>query len=98
MNALPARNTDPVTSHEGTISEAKLREQYVNILSLFFRFGKMPDVNLVSRYRRVFGHSSSSGIRTRRSELVGMGRLENTGEFAFPVPGSKRRHIVWGLA
>jgi len=101
-----ARNTDPETSHEAaaSISEDKLRASQLAVLQLFKndRSG-FTDYELVRIYFDTarqwpssFPHQSESGIRTRRKELVDMGKIVDSGERA-KLP-SGRKAVIWTLA
>lgn len=72
-----ARNTDPGTSHAAARSQTpkKMTKLRHVVLDTFIRYGPMDDTVLVSR---IAGYTPS-GIRTRRSELVEMGLVEDTG-------------------
>lgn len=72
-----ARNTDPGTSHAAAASQRpkKLTKLRRVVLDTFIKYGPMDDTELV---RRVNGYTPS-GIRTRRSELVSMGLIRDSG-------------------
>lgn len=96
--AAHARRTDPITSHEAaaSIKSEELRRSQLAVLAMFQRFGPMHDVALVERYESNalgLAKQSPSGIRTRRSELVVQGVLEDSGQKV--VLESGRRAIVW---
>lgn len=89
-----ARNTDPVTSHEAADSVRKIRESQAAVLRTFERQDYLTDVELVRIYHE---HPQSvSGLRTRRRELVDLGRIEDSG-LKTRLP-SGRRAIVWRLS
>lgn len=95
-----ARRTDPVTSHEAaaSIKSEALRRSQLGVISMFQRFGPMHDVALVERYMEHgegLIQQSESGIRTRRSELVTQGLLEDSGSKALLPSG--RRAIIWRM-
>lgn len=96
-----ARTTDPITSHEAaaSIGSDKLRRSQLAVLSMFQRFGPMHDHDLVDRYTASSSSSlidqSTSGIRTRRKELVRSGVLEDSGEKGILPSG--RRAIIWRI-
>ena len=88
-----ARTTDPQTSHEAAASIEKTNlTQFYIWLAL-----KRPatDVELLERYRndRNAPQASDSGIRSRRSELVEAGMVEDSG-LRQKLP-SGRNAIVW---
>lgn len=94
---LPARRTDPGTSHEGTTDSHTLARTYDRILDILGRSGPLCDEQIRTRYTIRFGNISPSGCRTRRSELVMARKVQ-------PVPGifattpSGRRSIMWEVA
>jgi hypothetical protein len=79
-----ARRTDPETSHAAAASVGDVRLTQAAVLRLFERFGPMTDEELVIVYE-MYGDEyglppqSSSGLRTRRKELVDRGLIEYTG-------------------
>jgi hypothetical protein len=99
-----ARRGDPVTSHEAarSLKSEEIRRSQLAVLRLFERFGQMYDAQFIDRYQTVqttweLPTQSVSGLRTRRSELVAKGLLEDSGEKVIP-PGSRRRAIVWRVS
>lgn len=99
-----ARTTDPTTSHEAadSIGEATLRESQSWVLAVLAYTGPATDEKLVSDYCSLadrWDHippQSPSGIRTRRHELVGMGKIRDTGTRAALHSG--RNATVWAVA
>lgn len=92
-----ARRSDPETSHEAaaSLTQDKMTRLRLLVLDTIQRYGPMHDTDLVEIMRSRFGdHYSQSGIRTRRSELVAMGKVKDTGERRKLRSG--RRSIVWG--
>jgi hypothetical protein len=91
-----ARESDPHTSHDAarSLSPDKLRDSQKAVLGHFRKFGPMTDTDLVNMY--VGSPQSRSGLRTRRSELVGRGLLEDTGVRKKLPTG--RNAIVWRAA
>jgi hypothetical protein len=85
-----ARNSDPDTSHAAARSVRHIRESQAEVLALFRAHGPMTDELARTVYR---GHQSPSGLRTRRSELVGRGQLVDTGRRVVGATG--RRMVVW---
>jgi hypothetical protein len=90
-----ARATDPVTSHEAaaSIGGDNIRASQQAILDLLRR---KPGTDNDIAYR--YGawnepQQSASGLRTRRSELVTKGLVEDSGERV--VLPSGRKSIVW---
>jgi hypothetical protein len=94
-----ARTTDPITSHlaADSISNGKLAKTQILVVSCFAG-GPLADFELVKMFQELYpATASDSGIRTRRSELVDLGILADTGQ-RVKMPLSKRLAIVWGLA
>ena len=90
------RTLDPSTSHQAEKSVSGLAESYRIITGLFRVFGPMNDQQLIQVWPHDKKRASESGIRSRRSELVAAGLLEDSGE-RIPMP-SGRASIVWRLA
>jgi len=87
------RKTDPDTSREAAYKVApNLRASQLEVLALFRKYGEMTDYQLVVWAGVAGCRQSTSGLRTRRSELVESGHLERKGKAK--VQGSNR--IVWG--
>jgi hypothetical protein len=99
-----ARRGDPVTSHEAaaSIKSEEIRRSQQGVLSMFRKYGPMHDVALQERYlfnateNADLPRQSESGIRTRRSELVTKGVLEDSGKTT--VLPSGRKAIIWRIA
>lgn len=111
VEAAHARRTDPQTSHDAarSISSDKIRASQQAVLDVLAQRGPMSDADLVDLY--VSGWTrhtdppefvgplpmqSPSGIRTRRAELVELGKVVDSGERATLPSG--RRAIVWKAA
>lgn len=94
------RNTDPETSHQAvaSISPLRMTENRKAVLDLFAEAGPMIDEEFLDRYDRrdIEPHQSTSGLRTRRSELVMMGMLRDSGTRRANRNG--RECIVWEVA
>lgn len=95
-----ARKTDPETSHDAarSIKEPKLSESRLAIVRIFRKHGRMNDESLAAYYASLMSDGSApylspSGLRSRRSELVDMGYLTDTGLRAPTYSG--RQSIVW---
>ena len=89
-----ARATDPDTSHAAAMIPADvLRERHREVLAILVEHGKMFDPVLILHARRRGVRQSPSGLRTRRAELVGLGKVRDTGE-RVKLPSGKRA-IVW---
>ena len=87
-----ARRTDPGTSHAAarSISSERIRQSQAYVLGLLVQHGPMTDTALLEAANNV----SPSGVRTRRSELVTQGLVEDTGKRVRLETG--RHAIVWG--
>lgn len=99
-NAARARRSDPETSHAAaaSLSVDRLREQQRYVLMLLEIWGPSTDVQL-ARFHATDSDAprmSPSGLRTRRAELVRMGKVRDTGGRVVLPTG--RKAIVWGLA
>jgi hypothetical protein len=95
MSEPRARTTDPVTSHDAAASVKRIRESHELLLAAFERWGDMTDTQLAECLARVGAMLSPSGIRSRRAELVEMGKLRDSGRT--DILPSGRRSIVWRL-
>jgi hypothetical protein len=91
-----ARITDPVTSHEAAATVRNLTATMEGIVTVLKHRGPQPD-DMIARYYSLSGfpYASPSGLRSRRAELVDLGIIEPSGEFAKTPSG--RRTIVWRL-
>jgi hypothetical protein len=91
------RRTDPDTSREAAESVKRMTENRTAVLNLFRQRGEMTDEEFVSTYlllsKVTVPEQSESGLRTRRSELVKMGWIEDSGETRVNATG--RNCIVW---
>ena len=87
-----ARNSDPETSHQAaaSIPSAAIRESQEMVLEALRGYGPMPDFHLVPL---LASRMSPSGIRSRRSELVTLGKVVDTGKRVRTDSG--RQAIVW---
>jgi hypothetical protein len=95
-----ARLTDPETSHQAAKSVSKLKEMYDTMLIAFESLGPMNDDQLIRLWRvgvneLGWREASESGIRSRRSELVAQGKLEDSGRRVQMKSG--RMSIVWSI-
>ncbi len=92
-----ARNTDPDTSHEAAASVNRITDKQQAVLNMFLNHGPMTDQQLQTIYNDTnWGlQQSESGLRTRRSELVTKGWVEDSGERT--VLPSGRRAIIWQI-
>jgi len=90
------RKTDPQTSRDAaeSVTSERIRKSQSEVLSLFYVYGPMTDKQLVERAAIRNVKQSESGLRTRRSELVTLGKLKDTGKRKRLDSG--RKAIVWG--
>jgi hypothetical protein len=93
------RATDPETSREAGLSldQAKVTKLMRNIYDML-SVSPMYDEQLIRRYNLLremegWDMASPSGIRTRRSDLVKLGWVKDSGDRA--VLPSGRKSIVW---
>lgn len=87
-----ARKTDPQTSHEAALSVGdltKAQEQILGIIQERARTDEEIYALVVARRLPI----SVSGARTRRSELVDAGLVEDSGQTK--LTGAGRKTIVW---
>ena len=92
-----ARTTDPATSHQAAASVASLHNTQRAVYQLLALDGPATDEELLYLWHdRMAAPISPSGLRTRRSELVDMGYVKDTGCRRRLESG--RNAIVWGLA
>lgn len=91
----PTRSTDPETSHDAAASttEDALRRTQMDVLGLFQFHGAMSDEDMIARGAAAGIKQSTSGMRTRRSELVAMGYLVDSGLKGRTKTG--RNTILW---
>ncbi len=91
-----ARKTDPTTSHAAAASVKDITTTQEFILMALTR--PLTDVDLVTAYRafKSAPPASESGIRSRRSELVALGKVVDTGDRQRLESG--RHAIVWQVA
>jgi len=93
-----ARHSDPDTSHAAADSVTELTEKQETVLALLINYGpQLSDGEIAVTYRRVGYHvtwpQSESGLRTRRSELVRKGLVQDSGERVKLESG--RMAILW---
>jgi hypothetical protein len=104
--AAKARATDPESSHEAARRASEhLRESQEAVLRLFRAFGEMTDEQMVQTYERSRIYSSvryppqtASGLRTRRHELVLLGKIIYTGRRDESVGDRRVKPRIWRLA
>lgn len=88
-----ARRTDPETSHEAAASVTGLTSKQAAVLEVLRKYGPMCDEAIFDALWRENYKMSSSGARTRRSELVDAGKVEWVGGQVTMRSG--RRARVW---
>ena len=90
-----ARNTDPATSHEATATVTNVRATHEFVIRALRR--PTHDVELVKRCQAYAKapRASESGIRTRRSELVALGMILDSGKRVRLESG--RQATVWQI-
>ena len=91
-----ARTTDPHTSHAAARSliPSRIRRAQAAVLRTLTAIGPCTDHELVEKMGLEGEYVSPSGIRTRRSELVILGRARDTGKLAKSAI-SNRQCILW---
>ena len=93
-----ARRTDPETSHEAAGSVRNVTRVQAMILDILATWGPGTDQQIADIYEDIHRRDmpcSPSGVRTRRAELVALGRVRWTGETVRLASGRAAR--VWGL-
>ncbi len=94
-----ARTTDPATSHQAaaSVSRRAMTRGRAAVLTVFRTLGPMTDEALLGVYdtKNIEPHQSESGLRTRRSELVKMGLLRDSGRVQANRNG--RMCTVWEM-
>jgi hypothetical protein len=95
-----ARRTDPETSQDAaaSITSKKIRASQSAIYSVLVESGPLCDLDIAAAYAHRLTEGtvpiqSPSGLRTRRSELVDLGRVHDSGR-RVKLP-SGRESIVW---
>lgn len=92
-----ARVTDPATSHAAAASVTNVTDTQHRILAAYRQHGPMTDEELCQRLAAETGRPVSvSGIRTRRAELVEMGKVHDTDTGKPTTTG--RMAIVWNAS
>lgn len=93
-----ARNTDPETSHDAAASVRNQSITHKRILRLLDTYGPLCDTDIAYSLARGGDGTTSvsaSGLRTRRSELVAKGYVEDSGLRSRLKSG--RRSIIWKI-
>lgn len=91
-----ARTTDPKTSHDAAKSVSNINKTQQAILEML-EWGTKTDGDIIRAIYQRYGQiASESGIRSRRSELVALGKVIDSGD-RVKLP-SGRNAIVWQAA
>jgi hypothetical protein len=93
-----ARTADPSTSHEAACTVDNLTQKQNSVLWVFKQKGALTHETLQGFYQWYEGlnmlpRQSASGVRTRASELVALGKLKDSGLRSKTIGG--RNAIVW---
>lgn len=88
-----ARWSDPPTSHEAARSVISIRESQQFILSILQAEGPLNDEGIFAAVVRRGRKISTSGCRTRRSELCRLGLVKDSGKCARMLSG--RWSVIW---
>ena len=98
-----ARTSDPHTSHAAAASVRNMTQTHERLLSLIKTGGDTTDEELYRRWQQVredldagWPPISTSGLRTRRKELVEMGLVVDSGRRGRTATG--RACVIWRLA
>lgn len=92
-----ARRTDPQTSHDAAASVRRIRESQADVLTVIRKYGPISDEGMIHAYRAMgLSWQSDSGLRTRRSELVALGAVVDSG-YTIRTQ-SNRQSILWKVA
>lgn len=96
-----ARVTDPATSHRAARSVDGISETHERILRIFSDCYELTDEHLATEWLTYGTHLgwppiSPSGLRSRRSELVTLGKLRDSGRRS--ITRSGRSTIIWELS
>lgn len=94
-----ARTTDPETSHQAAASldPVKMRAQHEYVLKLLRKPGTDFDIacRWIEDHKNYASQNySPSGLRTRRKELVDMGKVRDSGKRVV-LEATGRKAIVW---
>jgi hypothetical protein len=96
-----ARVSDPKTSHEAAASVRAVTATHDRIIEVLERYGPASDEDINAYYFNLaelfeWPPVSPSGLRSRRAELVKLGKVVDTGERTKTASG--RSTILWELA
>jgi hypothetical protein len=94
-----ARATDPETSHEAAASVQHITAKQRAVLDILTTYGPLTDEEIRNYHRaKKYPYQSDSGLRTRRHELVELGKvcavMDGTKPFKRQTV-SGRATIVW---
>jgi hypothetical protein len=93
-----ARNTDPQTSHDAAAS-VRVTAGQREVLEIFELLHRATDENVARKHEArcllgtAYASLSPSGLRTRRSELVRLGKIRDSGVRWTMASG--RKAVVW---
>lgn len=91
-----ARRTDPDTSHSAAASVKNITTAHSQILGVLRGMGPLTDEQIYQHMRLdLLAKISESGCRSRRSELVNMAMVRDSGERRLTKAG--RKSIVWAI-
>ena len=92
-----ARSSDPWTSHAAahSVSNVFVRASQQAVLRVLRQQGPMHDQRIIHHVKASGFKASNSGIRSRRSELVFLGLVRNSGKTVRLSSG--RNSIIWEL-
>lgn len=88
-----ARASDPDTSHAAAASVDNMSKTRLAILDVLRTWGPTDDEMIRKLVLTRIGRGTPSGIRTRRSELVALGLVRDSGKRAETVTG--RQAVLW---
>lgn len=96
-----ARRTDPETSHQAAASVRDISKTHERILEVLDRYGPATDEEIYSYYFNLaqlfeWPPASPSGLRSRRAELVTLGKVYDTGNKGHTSAG--RPTTIWELS
>jgi hypothetical protein len=91
-----ARRGDPQNSHDAAaaFSVSRLRASQYDIFRLLSLFGPAHDEEIVRRAKLHGVRQKDSGIRTRRSELVRLGVVRDSGRHVI-LSDSQEKSTIW---
>jgi len=96
-----ARSTDAATSHGAAASVKDITKVQARVLALFHYLGDLCDHEIIHHYNLMveagdYPPATPQSIRSRRAELVALGRIQATRRVAYTIHG--RRTTVWAVA